>query len=100
MQKDKKLEEDKILFKGIKEEKTCIKAEHKAPANFILIKSYVKTQGKAGAIKKKKELVNWPKYKKYGCNYLANQGYKHANKKYEKCRKKNIFLASMIATSL
>lgn len=34
MQKDKKWEENKVLFKTIKEEKTYIKAENKASANF------------------------------------------------------------------
>lgn len=42
MQKNKKLEEDEVLFKAIEEEKTCFKAEHKTSANFTLTKSNAK----------------------------------------------------------
>lgn len=38
MQKDKKLEEDKVLFNIIEKEKTYIKAKYKAFANFALTK--------------------------------------------------------------
>lgn len=86
MQKDKKLEEDKVLLKAIEEEKTRIKAKHKASANFATIKLNAKSQG--GATKRKKKFVEWPKYKKYGCKHSANQVYKHANKEYDKCYKK------------
>lgn len=34
MQKDKKSEDNEVLFKAIKEEKTCIKAKYKVCANF------------------------------------------------------------------
>lgn len=54
MQKDKKLEEDKVLFKAIDKEKTCIKTKHKASANFVLTKLNAKPQEKAT---KKKEKV-------------------------------------------
>lgn len=47
MQKDKKLEKDKVLFKAIEEEKTCIKAKHKVFANFIIAKSNDKSKKKA-----------------------------------------------------
>ena len=55
MQKDKKLEKDKVLFKTIKEKETCIKAKHKASANFASIKSNVKSKGDAS--KEKNEFV-------------------------------------------
>lgn len=44
MQKDKKLKKDKVLFKAIKEEKTCIKTKYKAFANFIIAKSNNKSK--------------------------------------------------------
>ena len=50
MQKNKKLEENKVLFKVIEKEKTGIKAKYKAFANFVLIKSNAKPQ--KGAAKK------------------------------------------------
>lgn len=34
MQKNKKLEDNEVLFKAIGEEKTCIKAKYKVFANF------------------------------------------------------------------
>ena len=49
------LEEDDVLFKAIKEEETCIKADHMASAIFASKKSNAKPQG--GAAKWKKELV-------------------------------------------
>ena len=52
MQTDEKLEDDKVLFKAIKEEETCMKAEQKAIANFAAAKS--KTRPSA---KKKKEFT-------------------------------------------
>ena len=55
MQKDEKLEEDKVLFKAIEEEETRIKAKYKASADFALIKSNAKPQ--EGAAKGKKEFV-------------------------------------------
>lgn len=42
MQKDKKLEKDKVLFKAIEKEKSYIKDKHKASANFTLTKSNTK----------------------------------------------------------
>lgn len=86
MQKNKKLEEDKVLFRAIKEEKTCIKTKHKTFANFATIKSNVKLQRRA--TNRKKECVKQLKYKKCGCKYLADQVCKHTNKKYDKCHKK------------
>lgn len=41
-----------------------------------------------GAFEGKKKFVEWTKCKKCGCKYLADQIYKHANKKYNKCYKK------------
>lgn len=38
MQKDEKLEEDKVLFNIIEKKKTYIKAKYKAFANFALTK--------------------------------------------------------------
>ena len=58
MQKDEKLEEDKVWFKVIEEEETCIKAEHKASANFTLTKSNSKP--KRRVLQEKKEFVEWP----------------------------------------
>lgn len=55
MWKNKKLEDDKVLFKAIKEEKTWIKAKHKISINFTLAKSNV--------VKGRKEFVEWPKCK-------------------------------------
>ncbi len=55
MQKDVKLEENKIFFKAIEEEETCIKTEYKASANFASTKSNAKPQG--GAFKGNKEFV-------------------------------------------
>lgn len=86
MQKDEKLEEDKVLFKVIEEEETCIKAKHKASANFALIIS--NTIPKRGASKIKKEFIEWLKYKKCGYKYLADQACKYTNKKCNKCHKK------------
>lgn len=42
MQKNEQLEEDKVLFKAIKEEKIYIKAKSKASTNFAAIKSHSK----------------------------------------------------------
>ncbi len=86
MRKDEKLKKDEILFKAIEEEKTCIKAKHKAFANFLLTKSNVKP--KRGASKEKKEFVEWPKCKKCDCKYLADQTCKHAIEEYDKYHKK------------
>lgn len=47
MQKNKKLEKDKVLFKAIEKEKTCIKAKYKAFANFIIVKSNDKSKKRA-----------------------------------------------------
>ena len=86
MQKDEKLEENKVLFKAIEEEETRIKAKYKASANFASTKSNAKFKRRAS--KEKKKFVKWPKYKKCGCKHLADQAYKHANKKCDKCHKK------------
>lgn len=43
MQKNKKLKKDKVLFKVIEEEKTCIKAKYKIFANFVIAKSNAKS---------------------------------------------------------
>ncbi len=53
IQKDKKLEEDDILFKAIREEKTRIKADHKASASFASTKSNAKPQRRAAQGKKR-----------------------------------------------
>ena len=53
MQKDEQLEEDKILFKAIKEKETCLKAESKASVNFAITKSHSKLQRRV-ALKEKK----------------------------------------------
>lgn len=88
MQKNEKLEENKVLFKAIKEEKTCIKAKYKAFANFAKTKSNTKFQEETA----KKNFIKWLKCKKYGCKHLVKQAYKYANKKYDKChKKKHIF---------
>lgn len=42
MQKDKKLEKDKVFFMAIEEEKSYIKDKYKAFANFTLAKSNTK----------------------------------------------------------
>lgn len=86
MQKDEKLEKDEVLFKAIEKEETHIKAEHNASANFALTRSNIKSQRRA--FKDKKEVIEWPKCKKYGCKHLANQVCKHANEECEKCHKK------------
>lgn len=89
------LKKDEVLFKAIEEEKTRIKAEHKPFANFALTKSNTKPQERV--FKGKKEFVKWPKCKKYGCKYLANQAYKYANKmceKYDKNRHISCFYDS------
>ena len=86
MQKDEKLEENEVLFKAIEEEKTRIKAKHKASANFASTKSNAKPKKKAA--KRKKEFVEWPKCKKCGCKHLADQACKHANEECDKCHKK------------
>lgn len=86
IQKNKKLEENEVLFKAIEEEETCIKTKHKASANFTSTKSNAKPKERTS--KEKKEFIKQPKYKKYGCKYLANQIYKQVNDKYDKCHKK------------
>ena len=86
MQKDEKLEENEVLFKAIEEEKTRIKAKHKASANFASTKSNAKPKKKAA--KRKKEFVEWPKCKKCGCKHLADQACKYANKQCDKYHKK------------
>ncbi len=55
MRKDEKLKEDDVLFKAIEEEKTRIKADHRASVNLVSTKSNAKPQG--GAAKIKKEFV-------------------------------------------
>ena len=55
MQKDEKLKKNKVLFKAIEEEKTRIKAKHKASAIFALTKLNAKPQ--SGAAKGKKEFI-------------------------------------------
>ncbi len=84
--KDKKLEEDNVLFEAIEEEETCIKADHKLSANFVSTKSSAKPQRRAA--KRKKEFVEWPKCRKCGCKHLAEKVCKHANKECDKCHKK------------
>lgn len=86
IQKDEKLENDKVLFKAIKKAETWIKAEYKVFANFAITKLNAKSQRRAA--KEKKKFVEWPKYKKCGCKHLADQVDKHANKKYNKHYKK------------
>ncbi len=85
VQKDKKLEEDDVLFKAIEEEETRIKADHRASANFASTKSNAKPQGRAA--KEKKEFVEWPKCRKFGCKHLADKICKHANEDFDKCHK-------------
>lgn len=86
MQKEQKLEEDKILFKAIEEKKTLIKTKYNAFANFAATKS--NTKPKKRVVKRKKEFVEWSKYKKCGCKYLVGQICKYVNKKYYKYYKK------------
>lgn len=74
------------MFKVIEEKKTCIKAKHKVFSNFALIKSNTKSKKKA--LKKKKKLVKWSKYKKCGYKHLINQLYKYINEKCDKYYKK------------
>ena len=62
MGKNKELEKDKVLFRAIEEEETCIKAKHKFLANFLKIKSNAKPQGKT--YNGKKAFVRWSKCKK------------------------------------
>ncbi len=83
MRKDKKLEEDDVLFKVIEEEETRIKADHRTSANFASTKSNAKPQG--GAAKGKKEFVEWPKCRKCGCKHLVDKICKHANEDCDKC---------------
>lgn len=66
MWKDEKLEKDKVLFKAIEKEKTCIKAKYKAFANFVVIKSNVKSQ--EGVAKKKKNLLSSQNIKNRAAN--------------------------------
>lgn len=80
------LKENKVLFKAIKEEKTCIKAKHKAIANFATMIFHVKPQKTTQ--KRKIEFVKWPKYKYCNYKYLTNQICKRANKKCDKYHKK------------
>lgn len=86
MQKNKKLEKNKVLFKAIEEKETRIKVEHKAFSNFITKKLNAKSQ--RGSAKKKNYFVQQVKYKKCGCKHLVEQIYKHANKDCKKCHKK------------
>lgn len=62
MRKDKKLEDDEVIFKAIEEEETRIKAKHKASANFASTKSNA-AEGK--------DFDEWQKCKKCGCKHLA-----------------------------
>lgn len=86
MQKDEKLEKNKVLFKFIEEKKTRIKVKYKISTNFASIMS--NTISKRGASKRKKEFLKWPKYKKYGCKYLADQVCKYTNDECDKYYKK------------
>ncbi len=86
IRKDKKLEEDDVLFKAIEEEETRIKVNHRASANFASIKSSAKPQGEA--TKGKKEFVEWPEYRKCGCKLLVDKIYKHANEEYDKSQRR------------
>ena len=86
IRKDKKLEEDNVLFKAIEEEETPIKADNKTSINSASTKSNAKPQG--GAAKGKKKFVEWPKCKKCGCKHLADKICKHVNRKCDKCHKK------------
>lgn len=52
-QMPKKLKKNQILFKAIKEEKTCIKAKHKTFANFAT--SMIKANPRKRPVKGKKE---------------------------------------------
>lgn len=85
--KGKKLEEDKVLFKAIEEEKTCMKAKYKASTNFASTKWNNKP--KEGSSKRNKEFVKWPKCKKCGCQHVTNPAYKNANEKCDKYDKKD-----------
>lgn len=84
--KNKQLEDDMILFKTIQNKETWIKAKHKAFANFATTKFNTKPQKTTQ--KEKKEFIWWAKFKKCGCKHLADQTYKHANKKCDKCHQK------------
>ena len=77
MRKDKKLEEDEVLFKAIEEQETRINADHRDSANFASMKSNAKPQG--GAAKGIKKFVEWPKCRKCGCKHLVDKTCKHAN---------------------
>lgn len=82
MRTDKKLEDDEVLFKAIEEEKTRMKVEQKASANFASTKS--KSQGNS----EKKTFSEWPKCKKCGCKHLQDTACRHVDDKCDKCHKK------------
>ncbi len=86
MRKDEKLKEDSVLFEAIEEEKTRIKAKHKASANFASTKSNAKP--KKGAAKRKKKFVEWLKCRKCSCKHLADKEFEHANEECDKCHKR------------
>ncbi len=88
IRKDKKLEEDDILFKAIEEEKTRINANHRASANFASTKSNAKPQG--GAAKEKNECGEWFKCRKCGCKHLADKICKHPKEDCDKFHKRHI----------
>ncbi len=86
IRRDKKLEEDGVIFRAIEEEETRIKADHRASANFTSTKSNAKPQH--GAATGKKEFVEWPKCRKCGCKHLTDKICKHANEDFDKCHKR------------
>lgn len=73
------------MFKTIKNKKTCIQFKHKVFTNFAVTKSNLKSQDRVN--NKKKEFIEWPKFKKCGCKHLANQKYKYTNKICDKYHK-------------
>lgn len=64
MQKDKKLEENKALFKAIKKDEIRIVTKQKVNINFVLTKSYY-LQSLVG----KKNRIDWLLCKKCACNH-------------------------------
>lgn len=74
IQKDKKLEENKALFKVIEEKETRIVIEQKVSVNFVMIKSHYLQLQERG----KENLTEWPLYKKCACKHLLNRTCRHA----------------------
>lgn len=68
MQKDKKLEQNKALFKAIKKKKTWIVTEQKASTNFTTTKFYYLRLQK----EEKKDQIKLPLFKKCAYKYLSN----------------------------